>query len=162
MSTSSLTDKQFSILIKVISRTLEDTEFGQPKLGSTELFITKNHVIPRIEEVIAKIKKKGLNVRGDGSQPVRPIYKSNFSVKPDIEIENYGERLIAVEVKILKKKDPTGSLSKAIGQGLLYRVWGYKAVFVLVFDFRPGKNVKTKKLKSRISDLVDNLYVYIF
>jgi hypothetical protein len=119
-------------------------------------------VVPQIEKMLVDIKEKRLNLRGDGVQPVRPLFKSRFSIKPDIEIEIFGERLLAFEVKILRKNDPTGSLTTAIGQGLLYRAWGYKAAFVLIIDSNNNPKAMVPKLKNKISDLVENLFVYIY
>ena len=49
-----------------------------------------------------------------------------------------------------------------IGQGLLYRAWGYKATFVLIIDSNKNPKAMVPKLKNKISDLVNNLFVYIY
>jgi hypothetical protein len=162
MSKTKLTESQFSALVKITKNTLAELKFERPQYRTNEITFTKEFVVPQIEKMLVDIKEKRLNLRGDGIQPVRPLFKSRFSIKPDIEIEIFGERLIAFEVKILRKNDPTGSLTKAIGQGLLYRAWGYKAAFVLIIDSNKNQKAMVPKLKNKIPDLIDNLFVYIY
>jgi hypothetical protein len=56
---------------------------------------------------------------------------------PDIEIAEFAARYVAVEVKILRGAQATGSVTKALGQAVLYRSLGFLSAFVIIVDLRP-------------------------
>jgi hypothetical protein len=59
---------------------------------------------------------------------------------PDAQASLGSQKILAIEVKILRDSDPSGSLSKAIGQTLMYRALGFEMALGLIFDNRTRKH----------------------
>lgn len=158
-----LTSSETEKLTSYIARELWKVDFLPPEETSKELAFTANQVVPHLNRIINSVRKKGLYVRGEGTQPVRTIHTAGMQYKPDAAIEFYNHSIIAFEVKLIRSGDPSGSFSKAIGQALAYLGLGkYETVFVLLFDTRKRAPLRRENTPSLIENLVPNLKIYVW
>jgi len=82
------------------------------------------------------LKIPALFLRGDGGVSPRPVPGFGTFFYPDLEISEFHSRYLAVEVKFIRDSDPSGSISKALGQALIYRAAGIPLVYVILIDCR--------------------------
>jgi hypothetical protein len=104
--------------------------------SESEPSYTHRAVRPAIQDWAKSLKRDSLFVRGDGGVPPRPVAAFGVFFYPDVELSEHDQRLLAVEVKFLRGTDPTGSIAKALGQALIYRVAGFQVSKALFFDCR--------------------------
>jgi hypothetical protein len=156
-----LTQGQTNKLIDIVVSGVSKLEVEMPAGSTKEIPYTSQHLVPAIKGIVADINKPGLYVRGEGAQPVKSIYKAEMEFKPDISIGFHHNLYIAFEVKIIRPGDPSGSFSKAIGQGITYLALGdYEASIVLLFDTRKKAPIRTTKITSEIENRISNLFIF--
>lgn len=115
---------------------LESHSYEAMAEGQQERTLTKNQVGPAIKKFATSLGIHQLVVRHDGESSVRPLLRHGMTFLPDAQILLGNQKLLAVEVKILRDSDPSGSLSKAIGQTFMYKSLGYEISLGMIFDFR--------------------------
>jgi hypothetical protein len=79
-------------------------------------------------------------VRYDGHLAARPLIQHGMTFLPDAQITLHSQKILAVEVKIIRDVDPSGSLSKAIGQTIMYKSLGFESSIGLIFDMRKERH----------------------
>jgi hypothetical protein len=79
---------------------------------------------------------------------------------PDAQASLGAQKILAIEVKILRDGDPSGSLSKAIGQTFMYRALGFEMSLGLIFDYMSKRHVGLENPLSEI-DQIDNRVKFI-
>lgn len=87
-----------------------------------------------VREELERLGIHGLIYAGAGGGPVRPVYLLGLRFYPDLTVLLHGERLIALEVKYLRRGQRQNSLATALGQASLYRLAGYRRVAMFVVD----------------------------
>jgi hypothetical protein len=154
---------QIHRLIQLCNDRVSEMEFELPISTSHEITLSANQIVPAIQEMVSRIGKPGLHVRGEGTQPVKTIFEANMEFKPDASIGYHNDLHIAFEVKIIRPSDPSGSFTKAIGQAMTYVSLGtYDASFVLLFDTREKSPLRQSRVKDSFDNLHKNLFVYIW
>ena len=128
-------------LHQLIQSGLQSADWLPIKDGQQERSITHHCVGPVVQSVMESIGEKQLILRHDGAIAPRSIIRYGMSFSPDIEISLYSQKCLAVEVKILRDHDASGSITKAVGQTFMYKALGFEKVVGLIFDTR--KKVKT-------------------
>ena len=116
-------------------------EFPSESFSQPEETFTANSLMPRFEQFVSKLNKKGLIARGDGGAAMKPVVWSEIAFYPDLAVCEFEHRHVALEVKFLRNKvdfvsDPGGAFAKSIGQITLYSRLGYRYSFGMVFDLR--------------------------
>jgi hypothetical protein len=114
-------------------------KFELGEKGQQERALTTGQVGPSLNAFANSLMIKQLIVRYDGHLPARPLIRFGMTFLPDAQITFNAQKILAVEVKILREQDASGSLSKAIGQTLMYRRLGFECSIGLIFDLRKGK-----------------------
>jgi hypothetical protein len=158
-----LDSNQINRLVEICKVRVSEMEFELPVSTSHEISLSSNQIVPAIQDMVAKIGKPGLHVRGEGTQPVKTIFEANMEFKPDASIGYHNDLHIAFEVKIIRPSDPSGSFTKAIGQAMTYVSLGsYDASFVLLFDTRDKSPLRHSRVKDSFENLRENLFVFIW
>jgi hypothetical protein len=104
--------------------------------GQLERTLTKTEIGPAIQDFVDSLAMPQLIVRYDGHKAVRPLLRHGMTFLPDAQVTLGHQKVAAVEVKILRDTDPSGSLSKAIGQTFMYRSLGFEMSIALIIDAR--------------------------
>ena len=104
--------------------------------GQQERTLTKTQVGPALRAFTDGIGIPQIVVRFDGDVAVRPLQRHGMTFLPDAQASLGNQKILAIEVKILRDSDPSGSLSKAIGQTFMYRALGFEMALGLIFDNR--------------------------
>lgn len=68
--------------------------------------------------------------------PPTPVNVMDAYFYPDVEISEYSQRLLAVEVKFIRDGDPSGAISKAIGQTSIYAENGFRYAHAVLIECR--------------------------
>jgi hypothetical protein len=158
-----LDSDQIHRLVQFCKDRVSEMEFELPVSRSHEIALSSNQIIPAIQDMVSRIGKPGLHVRGEGTQPVKTIFEANMEFKPDASIGYHNDLHIAFEVKIIRPSDPSGSFTKAIGQAMTYVSLGsYDASFVLLFDTRDKSPLRNSRVKDSFENLSENLFVFIW
>ena len=131
-----LSSSKVETLFRKTLEILETSTFTPPLETEKELAYTQRVILPFISQWIATLNENGLHVRGDGgANPLRLVW-DGISLFPDVTVMNFQERLISFEIKFLRNEDPGGSLTKGIGQTLMYEKAGFKASVGIIIDCR--------------------------
>jgi hypothetical protein len=136
-----LDDEQIKKLIVHLKDYLESWKPRSPMPGEIEEGFTATVVLPFIKHLVRDIGRKTLLVNGDGGTQPNHIYRFGTSFRPDLEIVEGFKRYIAFEVKLISDIDPSGSISKAFGQSVVYSQFSHRFAFCLLFDYRFSKEV---------------------
>ncbi len=134
-----LSEAKLDKLGKVTLDYLQRVDWEIPLAGQQERSVTNHSVGPAMEKLIAELREPQLVIRYDGKLQPRSILRHGMNFLPDLEVYLYTQKCIAIEVKILRDSDASGSLSKAVGQTFLYRALGFEIALGLVFDIRKNK-----------------------
>ncbi len=118
---------------------LGNWEIPVDQLALPEPELTGTVLIPQLLAFVSKLGHKSLVVTGDRFSPPTALTYAQMSFVPDIEILDYGSRLLGIEVKVIRDTDPSGAFTKSLGQAVIYRSLGFYCAHVLVLDCR--KNV---------------------
>lgn len=118
--------------------------------GQLERTVTKNFVAPIVRTYLDNIGASTLVLRHDGQLQPRPLVRHGMSFAPDLDISRLNQRCLAVEVKILRSNDASGSLTKAIGQTFSYKALGYESSIGLIFE---GRGRKYSNLQEELSQM---------
>ena len=131
-----LPEQQLEKLIQKTSTFLNETSLLPPLQTEKEPAYTKRVVLPAVSHWVTSLNAGALHVRGDGgANPLRVVW-DDIVLYPDVTIMNFHERLISFEVKFIRNDDPGGSLTKALGQTLMYEKAGFAASYGIIIDCR--------------------------
>ncbi|NBR65436.1 MAG: hypothetical protein EBS85_07010 [Micrococcales bacterium] len=110
---------------------------------------TKRVLVPQFSAFAESLNEKQLNINSDGmTDRPRPVTLNGAQdFYPDMSLDLYGDRGIAVEVKYLSKKSYSDALSKALGQAILYSAFGYVGAVVLLISKSGENEIAAKDLK---------------
>ena len=133
---SELTESEIEKFFEKVVSFFEGKEIEAMAQGQQERSLTKNQIGPALKELVTKIGIQQIVVRYDGHNPVRPLLRHGMTFLPDAQASLGSQKILAIEVKILRDSDPSGSLSKAIGQTFMYRALGFEMSLGLIFDNR--------------------------
>ena len=132
----SLTSSQIEILFGKALEAISAKVLPVPTEGEKETTFTQRVILPFVTEWVKTLNVVGLHVRGDGGlNPLRIVW-DGISLFPDVTVMQFHDRLISYEVKFLKPEDPGGSLTKAIGQTLMYEKAGFASSIGIIIDCR--------------------------
>ncbi len=115
-------------------------QFKLNEKGQQERDLTTRQVGPSLKSLTQTLLLNQLVVRYDGHLPARPLIQCGMTFLPDAQITLHSQKVMAVEVKIIREQDPSGSLSKAIGQTLMYRALGFESALGIIFDLRKERH----------------------
>jgi len=130
---------------KIFNRVLADLDsISWPKIDQNrqERWVTKHLVRPIVSKTLLEIGEKRLILSSDGENAPRQIIKYGMSFSPDLDITYLEQRCIAFEIKLLRDADASGSISKAIGQAIMYKELGYQNSLCLIIDCRSRKSTQ--------------------
>jgi hypothetical protein len=130
--------------------------------GQIERALTKSQFGPALQKFIDSLIMPQLIVRYDGHKSVRPLLRHGMTFLPDAQVTLGNQKIVAIEVKILRDGDPSGSLSKAIGQTYLYRSLGFEMSLGLIIDARTRKHEGLEVPLARIDNLADRVKFILF
>lgn len=131
-----LGDHQLKRLAEEYSKFIESLELPRVKETQQERSFTQKVVYPKLLEWVESLEIPQLIVRSDGIRTPRQINKFGMTFIPDLEVTHLSQKCIAVEVKLLRSTDPSGSLAKAVGQAKLYRELGFEISSAIIVDAR--------------------------
>ncbi len=124
-----------------------DLKWAAPLAGEKEPEYTQRALFPQFEDFVKRINEPKLRLFADGSvsRPL-PIFLSDQRFYPDISLDLDGMRTVAIEVKYLPSSNYSGSLSKALGQGLIYASLGYQEAHVILVSTDGGKVLPVEEI----------------
>jgi hypothetical protein len=134
MATEALSDEEEARLVGLFDSTLRDSDFDPPSLDETEPAFTARVLMPLIHTVQRRIGLDGVTLAGEGMTRVVPTYLLGHRFYPDMAVSYFGKRLVAYEVKFLRKRGRPNSLATALGQSLLYQLDRYHRVRAVLID----------------------------
>jgi hypothetical protein len=157
-----LSTSQLDQLFKQIAEYFSEVESPSIAWGQQERTLTKVWVGPKLKEFVETLLIPQIVLRYDGATPVRPLLKHGMTFLPDGHLNLGHQKVCAVEVKFLRDADPSGSLTKAIGQTLMYRALGYEISLGLIFDLRENANEDLQQYLDMISSRENRTYIKYF
>ena len=134
-----LSAEQQQALIRNTREWVADLRVPRGSLGNSEVTFTADFLLPKLRSFVLGLLKPDLYVRGDGGPSVQPLVTLGVTIYPDMTVTAHEDRYLAFEVKFLRESDPGGSLTKAIGQSVIYGELGYTHSFGLIFDLRESR-----------------------
>jgi hypothetical protein len=137
-----------------------EIEYEMP--GQLERSLTKSQVGPALQKFVDSLAMPQLIVRYDGHKSVRPLLRHGMTFLPDAQVTLGNQKIVAIEVKILRDGDPSGSLSKAIGQTYLYRALGFEMALGLIVDARTRKHEGLEVPLLQIDNTEDRVKFVLF
>lgn len=134
----SLSETQLKQLYELFSEEISSGVFSGPLEDENETSFTGRVMLPWMQNWVSTLLKPELYVRGDGGPAINPVTWHGISFYPDLGVYSVFSRHVAVEIKILTSKDPSGSLTKAIGQTLMYERFGFAYSVGIIFNLLEG------------------------
>jgi hypothetical protein len=123
-------------LVELFAKEAFDWRFDLECLAGGETTFTGSQIYPRMKQFVESLHHRSLTLRADKNRPPGSLSLHGLTFLPDVEITEFAVKHLAIEVKFLRYTDPSGSLAKAIGQGLLYKSLGFAYSHILVVDCR--------------------------
>jgi hypothetical protein len=157
-----LNQAQLDILFLKAIEFLQNQAYEATSEGQQERTLTKNQIGPALRKFALSLGIPQLVVRHDGDSPVRPLLRHGMTFLPDAQISLGSQKVLAVEVKILRESDPSGSLSKALGQTFMYRSLGYEISLGMIFDFRRKAHADLHDSLSKVGSTSERIKVLLF
>lgn len=130
--------------------------------GQLERSLTKSQIGPALQNFVNSLMMPQLIVRFDGHKAVRPLLRHGMTFLPDAQVILGNQKVAAIEVKILRDKDPSGCLSKAIGQTHLYHALGFEMSLGVIVDARTKKNDGLESALLKIDNLEKRIKFILF
>lgn len=139
-------------LIELLVKEMPTWLLPRAETQLSELEVTGKVLVPIFEKFVRGLRHRSLIVNGDGHTVPSALVQARMSFVPDIEIIEFGQRLLAVEVKIIRDLDPSGAVTKALGQSLMYKSMGFRHAHAILIDCRDEAVVAWKsKLTSQFA-----------
>jgi hypothetical protein len=139
MNRHEVSKEEINELFHDVFNLLRKSEWPQIHSHQQEKSITRNLVAPVIRNYLVNRGAHQFVLRSDGYLTPRPLVRHGMSFTPDVDISRLNQRLLAIEVKMLRNSDASGSLTKALGQTFSYRALGYERTIGLIFESRDRK-----------------------
>lgn len=130
-----------------------DIGWEEPLEAEKEPQYTARVLAPVIAEYVVGLGHKTLVMRHDGGDRPHPVSFDGQRFFPDLAIYDAGSRELAIEVKYLNHSSYSEQLKTAIGQGIIYRSFGYRCSIVILVTKRPHRVLSEKTLKELNSSL---------
>jgi hypothetical protein len=146
---------------KLISH-YQSIEIEYDAQGQIERSLTKKQIGPALNKFVESLLVPQLLVRYDGHKTVKPLLRHGMTFLPDAHVTLGNQKVAALEVKILRDGDPSGSLSKAIGQTYLYRALGFEMSLGLIIDARTKKYDGLEVPIEKIDDVENRIKFILF
>lgn len=131
-----LSDGQLDVFYRKVVSYFESQAFEALARGQQERSLTNNQIGPALKHFVSTLLVPQMLVKHDGDVSVRPLLRHGMTFLPDAQVSIGTQKILSIEVKILRDSDPSGSLSKAVGQTYLYRALGFEMSLGLIFDGR--------------------------
>jgi hypothetical protein len=90
------------------------------------------------------MRPSGLTIHGDGKATAPATVLPSCEFRPDVALLYHRNRVTAFEVKFLRTSGRQQSLSAAIGQAVVYKTNGYRAVGIVLLDLAPAPGEAAK------------------
>jgi hypothetical protein len=136
---------------------LRNVDWVLPVVGQQERTVTNHSVGPAIENLTEGLREPHLVIRYDGKLNPRSILRHGMNFLPDVEVYMFTQKCLAIEVKILRDSDASGSLTKAVGQTFLYKALGFEIAIGLIFDIRKNKRSGLQQTLDELSQFDDRV-----
>jgi hypothetical protein len=136
---------------------LRSVDWVMPVVGQQERTVTNHSVGPSIERLMEGLREPHLVIRYDGKLNPRSILRHGMNFLPDVEVYMFTQKCLAIEVKILRDSDASGSLTKAVGQTFLYKALGFEIAIGLIFDIRKNKRSGLQQTLDELSQFDDRV-----
>ena len=159
---NSLTDSQIEVLFSKALDSIIANVLPLPGEGEKETAFTQRVVLPFVTDWVKTLNVGGLHVRGDGGLNPLAVVWDGISLYPDVTVMQFHARLVSYEVKFLKPEDPGGSLTKAIGQTLMYERAGFASSIGVIVDCRKIQPTHVGFRYSESIQLTDHATICIF
>lgn len=157
-----LTDSQQRKLFEKLTESIKLERFEPPRDSEREPDFTGRVLLPWLTIWVKGLNHPGLYVRGDGGPSVPPITWQGITIFPDLVIVDGPSKYVALEVKVISDVDPGGSLTKAVGQSVLYAKLGYENSIGMIFDIRrSSKPINQVRVVEEL-EVSTNTSVFIF
>jgi len=132
------------------------------QLGLPEPELTGTVLIPQMLAFVQRLGHKSLIVTGDRFSSPTALWHAQMSFVPDMEVLDYGTRLLAIEVKVIRDTDPSGAFTKSLGQAVIYRSLGFFCSHVIVLDCRRHAAQSWRSSSTAKINLPDGIGLSIF
>lgn len=135
-----INENQISKVFNKIVADLDSNNWEKIEPGRQERWVTKHLVRPVVENSLNNIGESRLILSSDGEVQPKQINRFGMTFSPDLDVTFLNQRCISFEVKLLRDNDASGSITKAIGQSIMYHELGYSYSLCLLFDCRRKRN----------------------
>jgi hypothetical protein len=151
-----LNPEQMGLLRAIVIDRLGRAEIALPKAAEREPAFTARVLSPIIRNAISSIGVAGLRWGGDGARHTLPtVTTMGLSFAPDLAIQFERRRILAFEVKFLRREQRQTALATALGQALLYKSFGYESVGIILIETSPRRSstlaMEFADLRTRLS-----------
>ncbi len=161
MPKASVSKSEVARVFDEVYELLSGSNWPQVESAQLERSITRNNVAPIIRDYLLNKGAFHLVLRSDGFLAPRPLLRHGMSFTPDVDLSRLSQRILAIEVKILRDHDASGSLSKAIGQTFAYKALGYETSIGLIFESRSRKARNLGNFIEQMNDIDRNVkFIY--
>jgi hypothetical protein len=159
---SHLTDKELDNLYKKVILYFQSYDFAALGENQLELALTKAQIGPALKKIMLQLGFQQMIIRFDGDSSVKPLVRYGMTFLPDLQAYIGMQKILAIEVKILRDQDASGALNKAIGQTFIYRELGYEMAIGMIFDKRIRKSENLFALLDSLSDKLNRTKFLLF
>lgn len=112
-------------LLTIVLRELAGAQIRSPFSEESEPQYTGRCIGPCVERRVTELDIVGLTVAYDGKQAPLPVRFCGLLFRPDVSVSYYGQKVLAIEVKVPSQGNSQDSIAKALGQCLAYASGGY-------------------------------------
>lgn len=159
---SELTEGELDRVVGLVDGALRSFPCPAPRIGEPEPAFTGRVFVPQLRVRLKTLGINGLTVAGDGLIRPTATYLLGHQFFPDLSVSYFERRLVAYEVKFLRARGRSNSISTALGQCLLYQLDRYPRVRALLVEC--GRTVPKEeqehcaRLFKRAGDRIDLIY----
>lgn len=157
-----IAEGQVGAVFEKILTDLDSMQWEKVDPNRQERWVTKHLVRPVVKKTLDNIGERRLLLSSDGETKPRQINRFGMTFSPDLDVTFLSQRCISFEVKLLRDSDASGSITKALGQSIIYHELGYSYSLCLIFDCRTRRNSSLVEfaLDKKYSDNRVKLRVY--
>lgn len=157
-----LSDGQLEVFYRKVVSYFESQAFEVLARGQQERSLTNNQIGPALKHFVSTLLIPQMLVKHDGDVSVRPMLRHGMTFLPDAQVSIGTQKILSIEVKILRDSDPSGSLSKAVGQTYLYRALGFEMSLGLIFDGRTKTFAGLEDTLAKLDDKENRVKFVLF
>lgn len=92
---------------------------------------TARVLLPQYKMLVTALDHHGLVLRSDGATRPQPVRLSGRDFYPDLAVNYYAQRELAIEAKFVSPTNITSVLTTAIGQAVSYTSGGYNMALIV-------------------------------